>query len=137
MTANYFTNVKFFRVIPGFICQFGLNGDPEVTAKYKENIKDDPVKHKNSKGTLTFATAGPGTRTTQLFFNFGDNSFLDSQGFSPFGEIVEGMEHILHFTESRDGPKAPNQHLLTTQGEKYLKAHFPDLSYIVKAKVLT
>jgi cyclophilin family peptidyl-prolyl cis-trans isomerase len=136
MEASYFTNIKFFRVIPGFICQFGLSGDPKQTAKYHESIKDDPVKHKNSKGTLTFATAGPNTRTTQLFFNFGDNSFLDSQGFSPFGEVLEGMDNLLQLTASPDGPSAPNQHLLTTQGEPYLKKSFPNLSYIAKSKVL-
>ena len=137
MKDDYFTNVKFFRVIPGFICQFGLSGDPAKTAKWKKHIKDDPVKQKNTKGTLTFATAGPNTRTTQLFFNFGDNTFLDSQGFAPFGQVVEGMDHLLHLTESKDGPSAPNQGEITNKGEAYLKAKFPQLSYIVKSKIVT
>ena len=92
MEDNFFTNMKMFRSIPNFITQFGLAGDPKETAKWNHNIQDDPVKQTNALGTLTFATAGANTRTTQLFFNTKDNAFLDSQGFAPIGKVIKGIE---------------------------------------------
>src|SRR5581483_8425130 len=90
--SGYFKDLAFFRVVPGFMVQFGIHGDPNISAKWREaNIPDDAVKGSNTRGTITFATAGPNTRTTQLFINFGNNTFLDGQGFSPFGKVVEGM----------------------------------------------
>ena len=106
--SGYFTDVAFFRVIPGFMCQFGIHGDPAVSAKWREaNIPDDPVKGSNTRGTITFATAGPNTRTTQLFINFGDNVGLDGQGFSPFGKVIEGMD-VVDKINSEYGEGAPN-----------------------------
>src|SRR5438093_9330960 len=93
--SGYFKDVAFFRVIPGFMCQFGIHGDPKVAAAWhKAQIPDDAVKSSNTRGAVTFATAGPNTRTTQLFINFGDNSRLDSTGFSPFGKVTEGMDIV-------------------------------------------
>ena len=89
--SGYFKDIAFFRVIPGFMAQFGVHGDPAVSAKWREaSIADDPVKGSNTRGTITFATAGPDTRTTQLFINFADNTRLDGMGFSPFGKVIEG-----------------------------------------------
>jgi peptidyl-prolyl cis-trans isomerase A (cyclophilin A) len=139
--SGYFTDVAFFRVVPGFMCQFGIHGDPNVSAKWHDaTIPDDPVKGSNTRGTITFATAGPNTRTTQLFINFGNNTFLDAQGFSPFGKVVEGMDVVDKInSEYGDGPpggNGPNQGSIQTEGNAYLKKDFPDLDYIKSAIVV-
>jgi peptidyl-prolyl cis-trans isomerase A (cyclophilin A) len=92
---GYYNDVAFFRVIDGFMAQFGIHGDPKVNDKWKSaNINDDPTRESNVRGAITFATRGPNTRTTQLFINFDDNSQLDSRGFAPFAKVVEGMEVV-------------------------------------------
>ena len=95
MRSGYFQDIAFFRVIPGFMCQFGIHGDPNVAAVWRQaNIPDDPVKSSNIRGAITFATAGPNTRTTQLFINFGNNQNLDGMGFASFGKVIEGMDVV-------------------------------------------
>ncbi len=133
--SGYFTDIAFFRVIPGFMCQFGIHGDPKISAKWREaNISDDPVKTSNARGTITFATAGPNTRTTQLFINFGDNAGLDGQGFSPFGKVIEGMD-VVDKINSETGER-PNQGAIQMEGNAYLKKEFPNLDYIKSAKIV-
>ena len=138
---GFYDGCKFFRVIDGFMAQFGINGDPEVSAVWRDQrIKDDPNTTSNSRGRVTFAMAGPDTRTTQLFISFGDNSFLDNQGFSPFGEVVEGMDVIdkLYADYGEGAPRGsgPEQGRIQHEGNPYLDAEFPRLDSIITAKVV-
>lgn len=140
--SGYFTDVAFFRVIPGFMCQFGISGDPAISAKWRAaTISDDPVKGSNTRGTITFATAGPDTRTTQLFINFGDNAGLDAQGFAPFGKVIEGMDVVDKINgEYGDGPpggSGPDQGRVQMEGNAYLKKDFPNLDYIKSATLIS
>lgn len=139
--SGYFKDVAFFRVVPGFMCQFGIHGDPSVSAKWRAAaIADDPVKGSNTRGTITFATAGPNTRTTQLFINFGNNLNLDGMGFSPFGKVTEGMDVVDKINgEYGDGPpygSGPNQGRVQGEGNAYLKKDFPNLDYIKSAIIV-
>ena len=131
MESKYYDEARFFRVVKNFIVQFGIAADP--AKKNKVVIKDDPVIQTNARGTVTFATSGKNTRTTQLFINTreGGNKFLDSQGFSPIAEVVEGMEYVDSIYDGY-GEK-PNQGLIQNQGNVYLNKNFPLLSYIGKS----
>jgi peptidyl-prolyl cis-trans isomerase A (cyclophilin A) len=131
---GYFDGARFFRVLPNFMVQFGIHGDPKLNAVWREaNIADDPVTQSNKRGFITFATRGPNTRTTQLFINFRDNAGLDSQGFTPFGQVVSGMEIVDKINpEYRE---QPDQGLMQTQGNAYLTKAFPRLDYIKKASI--
>lgn len=139
--SGYFKDVAFFRVIPGFMCQFGIHGDPKVAAAWRSaKIPDDPVKSSNVRGAITFATAGPGTRTTQLFINFGDNARLDGMGFSSFGKVSEGMDIVDkingEYGEGAPQGRGPNQGRVQMEGNAYLKKDFPNLDYIKSASIL-
>ena|SRR5208283_92658 len=140
--SGYFKGIAFFRVVPGFMCQFGIHGDPNVSAKWRAAaIADDPVKGSNTRGTITFATAGPNTRTTQLFINFGNNINLDGMGFSPFGKVTEGMDVVDKINgEYGDGPPqgpGPNQGRVQNEGNAYLQKEFPKLDYIKSATIVS
>jgi peptidyl-prolyl cis-trans isomerase A (cyclophilin A) len=137
---GFYDDARFFRVVDGFMVQFGINGDPKVSALWKEaRIKDDPVKISNKRTFVTFATAGPNTRTTQVFISFGDNHNLDSQGFAPFGQVVSGMKVVdsLYNGYGEGAPQGlgPEQGKLQTQGNKYLAERFGLLDYIKKATI--
>src|SRR5262245_51281988 len=135
--SGFFDEARFFRVVPNFMVQFGINGDPNVSTKWRSaTIPDDPVKESNKRSYVTFAKTGaPNSRTTQLFINFKDNSFLDSQGFSPFGRVVTGMDSV-DAIYSGDG-ESPQQHMIQAQGNAYLNKSFPKLDYVKKAAVVT
>ena len=133
--AGYYNEARFFRVVPGFVAQFGIAGNPETTAKWRVNrLKDDPVKQSNSPGTLVFATSGPNTRTTQLFINYGDNKRLDGMGFSPFGKVIDGMD-VVKAICSEYGEK-PSQPRMEGEGNAYLLKEFPKLDFIKSATIV-
>ncbi len=139
---GWYDEVRFFRVIPGFMAQFGMSGDPALNQTWTNaGIPDDPVKTTNARGTITFAMTGqPNSRTTQLFINFKDNGGLDAQHFAPFGHVVEGMDVVdsLYggYGEGAPRGKGPSQGLIMTRGNEYLAGDFPKLDYIKKATVL-
>ena len=137
---GFFDNARFFRVISGFMVQFGIHGDPAVSAQWRQaRIPDDPVKQTNSRGTMTFATAGPNTRTTQVFVNFADNSRLDRMGFAPFGQIVSGMNVVdalySGYGEGAPSGQGPDQGRMQQEGNAYLMKDFGKLDYIKKASI--
>ncbi len=137
---KFYDDARFFRVLPNFVAQFGINGDPKVSARWRNlTIPDDPVTQSNKRGTLAFAMAGPNTRTTQVFINLADNERLDDAGFAPFGRVVEGMEVVDKFYDSyRDGPPrgtGPDQTLIEKFGNEYLNSKFPRLDYIITARI--
>jgi peptidyl-prolyl cis-trans isomerase A (cyclophilin A) len=140
--AKFFDDVTFFRVISGFMVQFGIHGKPEVAAAWQEaRIPDDPVKESNRRGTITFATAGPNTRTSQIFINFKDNTGLDGQGFAPFGKVVEGMNVVdsLHsgYGEGAPSGRGPSQGRAQMEGNAYFRRDFPKLDHVKSARIET
>jgi peptidyl-prolyl cis-trans isomerase A (cyclophilin A) len=137
---GFYDNARFFRVISGFMVQFGINGNPAISAKWHDaNIQDDPVRQSNRRGTISFATAGPNTRTTQVFINFVDNSNLDGMGFAPFGKVVLGMNVVdalyAGYGEGEPQGNGPSQGRLQAEGNAYLARHFPRMDYIKKATI--
>jgi len=137
---GFYDDVRFFRVIDGFMAQFGIHGNPAVASAWRNaQIKDDPVKQSNKRGYVVFATAGPNTRTTQLFINFGDNAALDKQGFSPFGEVTKGMDVVDKiyngYGEGAPRGKGPDQGRTQAEGNAYLTKDFPKLDYIKTATI--
>jgi peptidyl-prolyl cis-trans isomerase A (cyclophilin A) len=133
---GFFNNCRFFRVVENFIVQFGISGDPEQNAVWRSaRIPDDKPSQSNTKGFITFATAGPNTRTTQLFINFGNNSFLDMQGFTPFGKVDEGMDVVESITAKYG--EQPDQGRIQREGNAYLEKAFPEMDYIKTAAILS
>lgn len=138
---GFFDDVRFFRVIKGFMAQFGISGDPGASQVWsRARIPDDPVVESNTRGRLSFATAGPDTRTTQLFINFRDNPRLDDMGFAPIGEVIGGMGivDLLHagYGEGAPNGRGPAQPRIQAEGNAYLKREFPQLDYVVSAAMV-
>jgi peptidyl-prolyl cis-trans isomerase A (cyclophilin A) len=140
--GGYYDGVRFFRVLPRFMAQFGIHGDPRVSAHWRDRrIADDPVRQSNTRGMVSYATAGPGTRTTQVFINYADNSMLDGQGFAPFGRVVEGMEVVdrLYAAYGEGAPRGrgPDQGRMQAEGNAYLERDFPKLDFVKSATIVT
>jgi len=138
---GFFDDGRFFRVISGFMVQFGLNGDPALNAKWRvARIPDDRVTQSNTRGMVTFATSGPNARTTQVFINFVDNSRLDGMGFAPFGKVVSGMDVVdklySGYGEGAPNGQGPNQNRIQTEGNAYLSQSFPRLDHVTKATIV-
>lgn len=136
--ANFFDECRFFRVIDNFMAQFGIHGTPELNHRWI-SIPDEGVKESNRRGTVSFAMAGPGTRSHQFFINYRNNKYLDGQGFAPFGEVIEGMDIVDRlykgYGESAPKGKGPNQGRMQKEGNEYLNENFPELSYIISARI--
>jgi len=147
LNEKHFDGARFFRVLPNYIAQFGLSGNPAVDQVWRSRgIDDEPVKHTNAHGTLTFAKGGPNTRSTQLFFNLKDNSPLDSLGFAPIGEVVTGLSSIDSLysgygdatpkSGTQLGKEGPVQDSIVAQGTAYLERGWPKLDFIKTARIV-
>jgi peptidyl-prolyl cis-trans isomerase A (cyclophilin A) len=139
---GFYDDARFFRVLKGFMAQVGMNGDPRVTAAWEPlTIPDDPVKQKNVRGMVTFAAGGtPNTRGTQIFINYADNTNLDGIGFSPIGQVVDGMATVdslyANYGEGAPDGAGPSQERIAAQGNAYLNQDFPRLDFIRRARIV-
>jgi peptidyl-prolyl cis-trans isomerase A (cyclophilin A) len=138
--GRFYDGARFFRVLPGFVVQFGINGNPSISQLWRQlRISDDPVKQSNERGTISFATSGPNSRTTQVFINLADNARLDGMGFAAFGKVTEGMDVVDQFYsgygEGAPRGNGPEQSKIETQGNSYLESQFPRLDYIKQATI--
>ena len=141
---GFYDEARFFRVLDGFMAQFGINGDPAIQRHWRgANISDDSTVESNTRSRVTFAKSGaPNSRSTQLFINFGDNGRLDRDGFSPIGEVVEGMDVVDQLysgygeAASSGRGSGPEQNLIQSRGNQYLKADFPNLDYVELAEII-
>jgi peptidyl-prolyl cis-trans isomerase A (cyclophilin A) len=139
--SHFFDDARFFRVLKGFVVQFGINKSPSISARWHSmNLVDDPVKESNRRGTITYAMAGPNTRTTQVFINLADNRRLDGDGFAPFGKVIEGMDVVdsLYGGYGEGAPQGagPDQNQIETRGNEYLNDHYPRLDYVKTATIV-
>jgi peptidyl-prolyl cis-trans isomerase A (cyclophilin A) len=138
---GFYDGARFFRVLPGFVVQFGIPGDPEVARLWRTaQFPDDPVAQTNARGMITFATAGANSRTTQVFINLADNTSLDGMGFAPFGRVAEGMDIVGQlysgYGEGAPRGRGPEQGRIQTEGNAYLEREFPKLDYIQRAAIV-
>lgn len=139
---GFYDGARFFRVVDGFVAQFGLSGDPGLDSLWREHpIPDDPVRLSNERGTVAFASAGEDTRTTQLFVNLRDNVRLDGMGFAPVGRVTDGMGVVdrlyAGYGEGTPRGAGPSQERIVREGEAYLEDEFPKLDYVEAAEVVT
>jgi peptidyl-prolyl cis-trans isomerase A (cyclophilin A) len=135
--AGFYNGQRLFRVIPGFVVQWGISGTPKIARAWQNaTIRDDPVRHSNKRGTIVFADAGPNTRTTQVFVNLGQNAQLDGDGFAPFGTVTSGLATLQHLYHGYGEAPSDAQAQLTQQGEAFVKKHFPKLDRILKTRLL-
>jgi peptidyl-prolyl cis-trans isomerase A (cyclophilin A) len=137
VSSGFYDDCKFFRDIPDFMVQFGINGDPNIQKNWREaTIKDDPVMKSNKPGYVTFATSGPDSRTTQIFINYEDNRRLDSMGFAPFGRVVEGMDVVKKINSQYGDTPSRAQPQIQARGNAFLNEKFPKLDGVKKATIV-
>ena len=136
--ARFFDGTEFFRVVKGFVVQFGISGYPSVSSAWQNaNLKDDPVKASNTVGTITFADAGPNTRSTQVFINLGNNAAtLDHMGFAPFGKVTTGMAVVNKLYGGYDDTVTNDEPQIASQGNSFLKKHFPKPDSVLRARIV-
>ncbi|MBS0204558.1 MAG: peptidylprolyl isomerase [Planctomycetes bacterium] len=135
--SGFYDNCKFFRVVEGFMVQFGISGDPAIMDKWRDaKIQDDVVTRSNKKGFVTFATSGKNSRTTQVFINYGNNSTLDNRGFAPFGEVIEGMDVVERLYKVYGEAPSQRQDKIQQEGNAFLEANFPKLDSIKQATLI-
>jgi peptidyl-prolyl cis-trans isomerase A (cyclophilin A) len=135
--AGFYNGQRLFRVIPGFVVQWGISGTPKIAQVWQQaTIRDDRVRHKNTRGTIDFADGGPNTRTTQVFVNLGSNTALDRDGFAPFGTVTSGFTTLKHLYHGYGESPSDAQAQITQHGEAFLKKHFPKLDRILKTRLL-
>ena len=134
---GFYDGTRFFRVLGGFMAQFGLNGDPKVQAEYAAaNLMDEPAKQSNVRGFVTFAKeSSPNTRYTMVFINYKDNSYLDADGFTPFGQVVIGMDVVDKIYSGYGRTNVPDQRRIKSEGNVYLTTEYPKLDFIKKATI--
>jgi peptidyl-prolyl cis-trans isomerase A (cyclophilin A) len=134
---GFYDDIRFFRVLDGFMAQFGMHGEPAIQSAWgRSNFNDDPVKQSNKRGFVTFAkSSAPNSRSTQVFINFADNTNLDGQGFAPFGQVVEGMTNVDKLYSGYGRQNVPDQGRITAEGNAYLAKEYPKLDYIKKATI--
>ena len=134
---GFYDDTRFFRVLEGFMAQIGMNGDPAIQRAWGgANFNDDPVKESNKRGYVSFAkSSAPNSRSTQFFINFVDNTGLDSQGFSPFGQVVSGMEVVDKLYSGYGRTNVPDQGRITAEGNAYLQKEYPKLDYVRRATI--
>ena len=140
--GGFYDDARIYRVVAGFMAQFGLNSDPYVNQAWKSQfLVDDPVVETNTRGRVTFAKGGLHTRTTEIFISYKDNRALDAEGFAPIGEVVEGMDVVdAIYADYGDGPPrgdGPYQAMAQARGNEYLDADFPELTRIIRATIET
>jgi peptidyl-prolyl cis-trans isomerase A (cyclophilin A) len=134
--AGFYNHQRLFRVVPGFVVQWGISGTPQISHAWQNaTLRDDPVRHSNKRGTIVFADAGPNTRTTQVFVNLAPNTQLDSQGFAPFGTVTSGFATLKHLYHGYGEAPSNDQQQITQQGEAFFRKHFPKLDRILKTHV--
>jgi peptidyl-prolyl cis-trans isomerase A (cyclophilin A) len=135
--AGFYNKQRLFRVVPGFVVQWGISGIPKISKAWQNaTIHDDPVQHSNKRGTIVFADAGPNTRTTQIFVNLAPNPQLDADGFAPFGAVTSGFATLKRLYHGYGERPSADQEQITRQGEAFLRKHFPKLDRILKTRVL-
>lgn len=135
--AGFYDRQRLFRVVPGFVVQWGISGTPKISKAWQNaTIHDDPVRHTNARWTIDFADAGPNTRTTQVFVNLGANTQLDASGFAPFGVVTSGFATLRHLYHGYGESPSAAQAQITQQGEAFFRKHFPKLDRILQARIL-